>query len=148
MLCVEMNCHHFDKIWLLAALGVVISTHYNDIIMSTMASQITSLTIVYSTIYSGTDQRKYRSSASLTSVQVNSPHKEPIAQKMFPFDDVIMNFQCRQWEKFIKWHFYISVYSCIWHLRFMICHCTIGYFCSMVKYHNDAETNWPSFCRW
>ena len=40
-------------------------THYNDVIMSTMASQITSLTIVYSTVYSGTNQRKHQSSASL-----------------------------------------------------------------------------------
>ena len=38
---------------------------YNDVIMSTMTSQITSLTIVYSTVYSGADQRKHQSSASL-----------------------------------------------------------------------------------
>ena len=31
--------------------------HNSDVIMSTMASQITSLTIVYSTVYSGTDDR-------------------------------------------------------------------------------------------
>ena len=37
--------------------------HYNDVIMSVIASQITSLTIVYSTVYSGTDQRKHQSSA-------------------------------------------------------------------------------------
>ena len=39
--------------------------HYNDVIMSAMASQITSLTIVYSTFYSGADKRKHQSSASL-----------------------------------------------------------------------------------
>ena len=39
--------------------------HYNDVIMDSMASQITSLTIVYSAIYSGADQRKHQSSASL-----------------------------------------------------------------------------------
>ena len=33
--------------------------HYNDVIMSAMASQITSLMIVYSTFYSGADQRKH-----------------------------------------------------------------------------------------
>ena len=70
--------------------------HYTDVIMSMMASQITSLTIVYSTIYSGADQRKYQSSASLAFVQgihwrpVNSLHKGPVMRKMFPFDDVIM----------------------------------------------------------
>ena len=44
-------------------------THYNDVIMSTMASEITSLTIAYSTIYSGLDQRKHQSSASLAFVR-------------------------------------------------------------------------------
>ena len=42
--------------------------HYDDIIMGTIASQITSLTIVYSIVYSGTDQRKHQSSASLAFV--------------------------------------------------------------------------------
>ena len=39
--------------------------HYGDVIMTTMASQITSLTVVYSTVYSDADQRKHQSSASL-----------------------------------------------------------------------------------
>ena len=70
--------------------------HYSDIIMSAMASQITSLTIVCATVYSGVDQRKHQSSASLALVRgihrwpVNSPHKGPVTRKMFPFDDVIM----------------------------------------------------------
>ena len=67
--------------------------HYNDIIMGTIASQITSLTIVYSTVYSGADQRKHKSSASLAFVRKihrGSPHKWPVRRKMFPFDDVIM----------------------------------------------------------
>ena len=64
--------------------------------MGAMVSQVTSLTIVYSTIYSGIDQRKHQGSASLAFVQgihrwpVNSPHKRPVTRKMFPFDDVIM----------------------------------------------------------
>ena len=45
------------------------SEHYIDAIMTTMASQITSLTIVYSTVYSGADQRKHQSSASLAFVR-------------------------------------------------------------------------------
>ena len=71
--------------------------HYNGVIMGTMASQITSLTFVYSTFYSGADQRKHQSSASLAFVwgihrgPVNFPHKWPVTQKMFPFDDVIMS---------------------------------------------------------
>ena len=45
---------------------------------------------------SAADQRKHQSSASLAFVEgihrwpVNSPHKGPVTQKMFPFDDVIM----------------------------------------------------------
>ena len=36
--------------------------HYTDVIMGTMASQITNLTIVYSTVYTDADQRKHQSS--------------------------------------------------------------------------------------
>ena len=43
--------------------------HYNGVIMSTMASQITSLMIVYSIVYTGVDQRKHQSSASLAFVR-------------------------------------------------------------------------------
>ena len=66
--------------------------------MGAIAFQITSLTIVYSIVYSGADQRKYQSSALLAFVPgihrwpVNSPHKGPVTQKMIPFDDVIMCF--------------------------------------------------------
>ena len=65
--------------------------------MSAMTSKITGLTIVYSTIYSGTDQRKHQSSALLALCEGNLPvtvespaHKASYAKK-FPFDDVIMN---------------------------------------------------------
>ena len=59
--------------------------------MGAMTSQITSLASVYSTVYSGADQSKHQSSASLAFVSpVNSPHKWPVTRKMFPFDDVIM----------------------------------------------------------
>ena len=69
--------------------------HYSDVIMDAMTSQITSLTIVYSTVYSDADQIKYQSSASLAFLRgihrwlVNSPHKGPVTRKMFPFNDVI-----------------------------------------------------------
>ena len=45
----------------------------NDYIMGAMAFQITSLTIVYSTVYSGADQRKHQSSASLAFVTGEFP---------------------------------------------------------------------------
>ena len=62
---------------------------YDDVIMGAMASQITSLTIVYSTVYSGADQSQHQSSASLAFVwgihwgPVNSPHKWPVTRKCF-----------------------------------------------------------------
>ena len=65
--------------------------------MGAIASQITSITIVYLTVYLGADQRKHQSSASLAFVQeihrwpVDSPHKLPVTRKKFPLDDVIMN---------------------------------------------------------
>ena len=73
--------------------------HYSDVIIGTISSQITNLTIVYSTVYSDADQRKHQSSASLAFVRgthggggaVNSPHKWPVKRKMLPFDDVIMS---------------------------------------------------------
>ena len=72
------------------------SIYHGNVIMGAIASQITSLTIVYSTVYSDADQRKHQSSASLAFVRgihrglVNSPHKWPVTRKMFPFNDVIM----------------------------------------------------------
>ena len=72
------------------------SGHYNDVTMGAITSQITSLPIVYSIVYSDADQRKHQSSASLAFVRgihrgpVNFPHKWPVTRKMFPFDDVIM----------------------------------------------------------
>ena len=64
--------------------------HNSDVIMGAIGSQITSHTIVYSTIYSSADQRKHRSFASLSFVRgihrwpVNSPHKWPVTRKIFP----------------------------------------------------------------
>ena len=70
--------------------------HYDDVIMGAIASQITSPTIVYWTVYSSANQSKHQSSASLAFVwrihrgPVNSRHKWPVTRKMFPLDDVII----------------------------------------------------------
>ena len=70
--------------------------HYSDVIMSTIASRITGITIVYSTVYSGADQRKHQSSASLAFLRgihrwpMNSPQKGPVTRKIFLLDDVIV----------------------------------------------------------
>ena len=52
--------------------------HYGDVIMSAMASQITSVSIVCSPACSGADQRKH--------------HKGPVKRQFFSFDDVIMKY--------------------------------------------------------
>ena len=70
--------------------------------MGAMASQITSLTIVYSIVYSDADQRKHQSSASLAFVRgihrgpMNSPHKWPVTRSIIPFDDVIIFSLCEE----------------------------------------------------
>ena len=88
------SCHHKLVLFKLIAKK---RYHYGDVIMGAIASQITSLTIVHSTVYSDADQRKHQSSASLAFVRgpVNSPHKWPVTRKMLPFDDVITCWACR-----------------------------------------------------
>ena len=84
--------------------------HYNDVTLSAMASQITSLTIVYSTVYSCAYQRQHQSSTSLAFVRgihrwpVNSPSKGPVTRKMFPFDDVI-TYSCCSSAYFVQVYF-------------------------------------------
>ena len=78
---------HWDR-WVVGPLDCLLSVHYDDVIMGTIASQITSLTRVYSIVYSGADQSKHQSSASLAFVW--GIHRGPVTRKMFPFDDVIM----------------------------------------------------------
>ena len=84
-----------DRLPLLFVITEVIY-HCNDVIMIAMASHITSVSIVCSTVGPGADQRKNQSSASLAFVwginrwPVNSPYKRQVTRKMFPFDDAIM----------------------------------------------------------
>ena len=95
----KKNCSWTAEAFLRRAVSPIdqASVHYGDDLMGAMASQIPSLTIVYSTVYSGADQSKHQNSASLAFVQrihrgpVNSPHKWPVTRKMFPFDDVIIS---------------------------------------------------------
>ena len=79
------SSNYFEQIWVD---WVFLWQHYYDAIMGAMACQITSLTIVYSTVYSDADQSKHQSSASLAFVleihrgPVNFPHKWPLTRKM------------------------------------------------------------------
>ena len=92
----SMNCLIYKKLRQDTARRQTL-IHYSGVTMGTVASQITSLTIVYSTAYSGEDQREHRRSASVAFMwgihrwPVNSPHIWTVTRKMFPFDDVIMN---------------------------------------------------------
>ena len=98
------DCFSAGEVWMtwVNSLGTYLATyrtrHYGDVIMGTITSQITSLNIVYSTVYSVADQRKHQRSASQAFVWgihwglVNSLHKWPVMRKMFPFDDVIMGY--------------------------------------------------------
>ena len=93
-----IKCIHRVVLWvtLLWSRHGCFCCHYSDVRMGMVASQITSLTIVCLTVYSGEDQRKHESSAPLAFVwgihrgPVNFQHKWPVTRKMFPFDDVIM----------------------------------------------------------
>ena len=88
--------------------------HYSDVIMSMMASQIISLMIVYSNIYSGADLWKHQSSASLAFVgeihrwPVTSPHKGPVTQKCF---HLMSSWTTFGWAVFRS---YIRRVTCLW----------------------------------
>ena len=94
--------------------------HYGDVIMSATASQITGLTIVYSAVYSGADQRKHQSSASLAFVRGipgEFPAQRPVTRKTFSFDDVIMvSSNWAPWRVYfqdrnhIPWHNYKQIW--------------------------------------
>ena len=89
--------------WLGSYWWFQLCVHYSDVSMSAMAYQITGVSIVYSTVCSGANERKHQRSASLAFVwgihrwPVNSPHKWPASRKMFPFDDVIRDNDFTEW---------------------------------------------------
>ena len=68
-----------------------------------MVSQITSLTIVYSTVYSGADEKNMKALRHWP-----SPHKGPVTRKMLPFDDVIMVYAYDSHE---SWTFAVTVHT-------------------------------------
>ena len=95
----EGNVSHF----LLALCPLIFPHRYEyiqwcfTVTMSAMASQLTRISSVCSTVCSGPDQGKHQSSASLAFLRVvhrwpvDFPQTGPVTQKMFPFDDVIMD---------------------------------------------------------
>ena len=132
------SCHDANFVIALPPPWVVVMkiaiAHYSDVIMGGMASQITSLMIVYSAVCLDTDQRKHQSSASLAVVKgihrwpVNSPHRCPVMWKMFPFNDVIMVQWCQ------RWHCHIS-FQHLWYGPICMC---------IYIYHISRESDiWP-----
>ena len=116
-----------------------------------MTSQVTSESVVYSTVYIA-DQRKHISPESLVFVRgihwspMNSPDKGPVTRKMFPFDDVIIqrgtNLYCYRtttqcctinakamkvaekelkWKVYLRWLSLIFIHVCKAHLEYNIC---------------------------
>ena len=74
--------------------------------MGAMTSQITSVSVVCSTVCWGADHRKHQSSASLAFTReyrwpIDSPHKGPSDAENIPFDDVIIFFDISQ-KRFIQ----------------------------------------------
>ena len=113
--------------------------HHCDVIMSAIASQITSLTIVYSTVYSG-DQGIHQSSASLAFVRgthrwpVNSPHKGPAcnAKKASIWWRHHALETCRSDSdifNIVKWTLHLIKWT-RWR-----------------NWHIETRTKWPTFCR-
>ena len=133
--------------------------HYNDVIMSAMASQITCVSIACSTAGSGADKRNHQSSMSLAFVRgihrgpVNSPHTRPVTRKMFPYDDVILCvpylWYVGMWPielQNIKQIFHATVYICM----LFIDHVALSYVICIFHYYQDSAGMWIvlSMHRW
>ena len=103
--------------------------HYDDVRMGAIASQITSLTIVYSTVYSDADKKTSKLRVTGLCVgnspgEVTSPHKGPVTRKMFPFDDVIMTLSIygpedpvHQCAEYVSLNMYTYAYMFVFDLR-------------------------------
>ena len=89
---------HRPRPWSTYSTIFACNDHYSDVMMSTMASQITSLTIIYPTVHSGADRRKQQSSVSraffrgIHRWRGITRTKGPVTRKMIPLDDVIMRY--------------------------------------------------------
>ena len=166
-----MKTHHtlFNPMYIFSSFMLL---HYNDVIMTTIAPQITSLTVVYSTVYWDANQRKHQSSASLAFVRgihrgpVNSPHKGPVTRKMFPFDDVIMCFvsqivthMSQKYDthtdlcisRFYTWYvflpLFIHFYRICFPLKSLTLYCHLRYQNDSVKIQRDLrDLSWLIMC--
>ena len=110
-------------------------SHYSDVIIGAMASQTSSLMIVYSTGYLGADVRKIskiRVNGLVRGIHwwpVNSQHKGPVTRKMFPFDDVIMTNMEAKWMDITPFYANDSVAICH---RLSLLPCN-NWFCKLIQ---------------
>ena len=128
-------------------LYIIVTKH----IMGAMASPITSLTIVYSVVYSDAGQRKHQSSASLAFVRgihrwpMNSLHKGPVTRKMVPFGDVIMKWIEINWcgrKIWVGW----TMLSCCFHISYKIHILSTLCFCEwQIWVSYKTKINYPDF---
>ena len=126
----EQRVYIMTPSWLHHAL--LESNHYIDVTMTTIVSQITSLTVVYSIVYSGVDQRKHQSSASLAFVR--GIHRD---RKMFPIDDVIMyKHLSRMLTLDHIWDYYSSVRSYLY-----LCLSAFHKQCKHASHHSWNESS-------
>ena len=94
------------------------TAHYSDDIMSTMASQITDVSIICSTVCSGAAQRQ-KSKLLVRGIHrwsVDSPNKEPVTRKLFPFDVIIMDMIAPRVERMNMWWRTTNPWECTQHM--------------------------------
>ena len=103
--------------------------HYSDVIMGTMASQITNLMIIYLPVYSGGDQRKHQSPASLAFVRrihwwpVNSPHKGPARLAIRSWPSLLLCWwsatvhQKVELKYIYRWYNHLFIWVILWPMK-------------------------------
>ena len=103
-----------------------------------MASQTTSVAVVYSIVYSGPDESikapRHWPMCGNSPGPVNSPHEGPVTRKMFPFDDVIMN---PEKSRLIFWHI-LPFVKHKWNSTVM----------ANISFNRPANGGWHTFLKW
>ena len=123
-------------------------THYNNGIMSAMASQTTSLTIVYSHVYPRRWLKK-TSKLRVTGLCAGNspltgefPSQKVSNAEMFPFDDVTMtiaiNYESSRYFRVSPWFFHFG-------RQYLMCWCPYGMKmdCWLHSIYFDESHGWP-----
>ena len=128
------------------AAGGLLKQHYSDFIMGMMASQITSLTIVYSTVYSGTDHRKHQN-LQVTGVRSeNSPVTGEFPAKRYSNAENVFIWWHHHKDPEYKPHWYWP--SLPWIFNFQNQKCDIIYLYFTLKKSAFAAGWWLLYRMW